>query len=186
MPSRARSRSRADSQGAPRAWTPASESSLHAWWDARYISGVTNNASFTPWTDQSTNAYQIAQGTSSKRPKYMASVSQFNNLPAVRFDGIDDVFTVTGLTLNSSAYTIYIAYRMIGSDTGGCFGMRAAGKADHTNSDLFTTYQVVTQRLFRNGEVSASTNPSTGTAMLVTCLFDGTNATIRTGTTVGI
>lgn len=64
--------------------------------------------------------------------------------------------------------------------------MRAAGKADHTNNGLFTTYQVVTQRLYRNGEVSAATNPATSTATLVTCLFDGTNATIRSGSTVGI
>jgi hypothetical protein len=66
-------------------WTPANlGSQLYAWFNAGAITGVSNGADLSTWSDASGNSRDLT-GVSGKLPSYASS--NLNSLPAVVFDG---------------------------------------------------------------------------------------------------
>lgn len=66
-------------------WTPNNlGSQLYAWFNAGAITGVSNGADLSTWSDASGNSRDLT-GVSGKLPSY--SSSNLNSLPAVVFDG---------------------------------------------------------------------------------------------------
>ena len=57
-------------------------------YDARLISGLSDAAAVSSWTDQSGNGYTASQATAANQPSYRVAV--FGGQPSVRFDGSND------------------------------------------------------------------------------------------------
>jgi hypothetical protein len=80
-----------------------------AWMDATQPSKFTYSSSniISQWTDASGNAYNATQSTVANQPTLAASA--INGKPAVRFDGVNDVFSWNLGTLTN--HTIFIVLR---------------------------------------------------------------------------
>ena len=61
--------------------------------DATKITGLVDTDPVATWEDQSGNSNDASQGTAANRALYRTNI--LNGLPAVRFDGINDYYTVT-------------------------------------------------------------------------------------------
>ena len=59
------------------------------------------------WADASGNNRNFTQSTSSKKPTYIASESDFNNMPVLRFDGGDKLELAFDANLNTNEFTIF-------------------------------------------------------------------------------
>lgn len=75
----------ARSQGAA-AFTPLSLSPV-LWLDASQITGLSDGAAITTWTDASGNGNNITQSTAAAKPTYKTAI--LNGKPVARFDGGD-------------------------------------------------------------------------------------------------
>jgi hypothetical protein len=80
-----------------------------AWMDATQPSKFTYSSSniISQWTDASGNAYNATQSTVANQPTLVASA--INGKPAVRFDGVNDVFSWNLGTLTN--HTIFVVLR---------------------------------------------------------------------------
>lgn len=86
-------------------FTPASVSGLHAWWKADAITGLSDNATISSWSDSSGNSRTL---TASGNPTYQTN--ELNSLPAVRLDGSGDYLANAGFSL-SQASTWFVVTR---------------------------------------------------------------------------
>lgn len=66
--------------------------------DAGMVAGLSSGDPVVTWTDQSTAAASISQGTASKRPTWVTNVLGGNAV--VRFDGTDDFLTGSPVSIN--------------------------------------------------------------------------------------
>lgn len=64
------------------------------WVDAAQLTGFSNGAPVSTFTDNSGNGYDFVQGSSTRRPVYLSSSSTANNKPAIVFDGVNDFMGV--------------------------------------------------------------------------------------------
>lgn len=74
-----------------------------------------NNDGVKTWTDKSGSGNTLTQGTSSKRPTFQTNVQ--NGLPAVYFDGIDDVMWKTspsGVLVSRQTYLYVVKFNSSG------------------------------------------------------------------------
>ena len=91
--------------------------------------GVYSDAGTTPavdtdtvrqWNDQSGNGRNVSQGTSAKRPTYVAAGK--NGLPVLRFDGVDDLVSGASPTIPAASSLFLVASR----DSSSVFFLSAA------------------------------------------------------------
>lgn len=75
-------------------FTPKSLPGLLAWYDASQIAAA-DNTPLAAWDDLSGNGFTMSQATAADQPTYYSSTAgkTVNGLPAVWFDGVDDVMT---------------------------------------------------------------------------------------------
>jgi hypothetical protein len=97
------------------------------WWDASDAStlkqasnGTTDVASDGDpvgyWADKSTSGFNVIQATSGLRPAYKPA--GLNNLPAVLFDGSDDVLRVTPANpVGTSGVTVFAVFQVVAAGT---------------------------------------------------------------------
>jgi hypothetical protein len=96
-------------------------------YDARLISGLSDAAAVSSWTDQSGNGYTASQAIAANQPSYRAGV--FGGQPSVRFDGSNDhlthaadnafnciIFAVAQIRSAQSGYRGICAFGAGGSD----------------------------------------------------------------------
>jgi len=92
---------------------------LRLWLEAD--AGVTTNASgfVSSWADQTTNGFNVSQSTDSLKPLFVANV--YNQMPALRFDGVNDLLnnTVANVLTSSQARTVFFVAEQDPTDTGG-------------------------------------------------------------------
>ena len=69
---------------------------------------LADGAAVTQWDDVSGNSRHFAQGSASLQPAYVASESDFNNMPAVRHDGSDKLELAFDAALNTNQFTLFI------------------------------------------------------------------------------
>lgn len=81
--------------------TPRQFLGLKLWLDASTISGLVDSDPVTTWTDLSGNGNNATQSTAAAKPTYKTSV--INGRPVVRFDGVDDYLTSTGVVSGFAA-----------------------------------------------------------------------------------
>ena len=70
-----------------------------AWYKADAIVGYVTGADLTTWIDSSGNGYDISQAVAAAKPHYTTGV--VNGLPAVLFDGTNDILSTAVATVNS-------------------------------------------------------------------------------------
>ena len=87
--------------------SPAMVSGMVLWLKADSLDLV-DGAAVTQWDDDSGNARNFTQGSASLQPAYVASESDFNNMPAVRHDGSDKLELAFDSALNSNQFTLFI------------------------------------------------------------------------------
>lgn len=86
---------------------PTSFASLEAWFDASQIAGLTSGQSVSTWTPVAGNASVATNYQSGdKEPVFVTGV--INELPVVRYDGVDDVLRTELSSAFSQPYTIYL------------------------------------------------------------------------------
>ena len=99
-------------------WTPA-QISTAAWYDASDSSTITlSGSNVTQWNDKSGNGRNVSQAVSSSQP----SITTFNGLNALNFDGTNDFLGNTTTSITSGTYNgqfnvFYVATRV--GTTGG-------------------------------------------------------------------
>jgi hypothetical protein len=81
--------------------------------DARFITGATNNSGFSPWVDR-TGFANATQATGGNRPLYIAN--GVNGQPSVRFNTTPLYFTHTSVTVNNAFTSIAVSLRNAAND----------------------------------------------------------------------
>lgn len=76
-------------------------------YDARFISGLANNASVNAWNSR-TGTNNATQATAANQPTY--KINQFNGNPVVEFDGTNDVLTFSKIDA-SAAWALCVVKR---------------------------------------------------------------------------
>jgi hypothetical protein len=75
-------------------FSPSSIANLAGWWKADAGTGAVNDGdTVQTWTDQSAGAHNLVQAAAAARPTYKLEIA--NDLPVLRFDGIDDVISAS-------------------------------------------------------------------------------------------
>lgn len=75
-------------------------SNLAVWWKADAITGLSDAAAVSSWSDSSGNARSLSQGSGTLQPTYR--IGMVNALPAVRFDGSNDYMTNASTGMGST------------------------------------------------------------------------------------
>ena len=96
-------------------WGGIPTSGMVLWLKADEID-LADGAAVTSWKDASGNGHEFVQATSSKQPTFVLSESSFNNMPAVRFDGGDNLGLPFTADLNTNEFTIFVV-PAVSSDT---------------------------------------------------------------------
>ena len=86
------------------------------WVDASHITGLNDGDTVTTWNDLSGQGNHITQATAGYKPIYKTNI--INGKPAVRFDGTDDILSVTSAdATNYTALTVITLTNIIGGGT---------------------------------------------------------------------
>jgi hypothetical protein len=96
-------------------WTAIPTSGMALWLKADNLT-LANGAAVTQWNDLSGNSRNFTQSSSSLQPSYVASDSDFNNMPVINFDGSDKLAYDFDAGLNTNEFTIFIV-TAVSSDT---------------------------------------------------------------------
>jgi hypothetical protein len=83
-------------------------------YDARYISGLSDGAAVSSWSDLSGNGFTATQATTARQPVYKAAV--LGGSASVRFDGAGD--NLTHSITNNATHTSFVVLNRLSSQTG--------------------------------------------------------------------
>ncbi len=163
-------------------------------------STTTDGTGISQWDDQSGNARHLTQGTGGSQPLYKTAIQ--NGLPVVRYDGVDDIMTATGLPATLATNTLFMAlvrrggvkdfisYNTAATNNGWRYG------ANTTTDFAFTlgavaayavgagdwnigTFNILTGAVTNNSTIAAKVNTATASVAI------GTMAGAPTRLTVG-
>lgn len=159
---------------APGGWLPTSEAGLAFWYRADAIVGKSDGDAVSPWSDESGNARDSAQATSTKRPLY--KTGRVNGLPSLLFDGTDDYLTVS-FTFGQPEHLFLVAKRVTWVDDARVvsgFGSNLLGEVySDGGSPQFSVYAGA-------GPIThAGTAWAVGSFELVEILFNGASSSAR-------
>lgn len=154
------------------------------WLRADNITNIPNQGALPTWPDASGRGSNAAQNTTANRPTYISS-SSFNNRPAVRFDGSNDLMTIASTNIlngntgfNYDALTYFAVVRFLNNgNPKGILSKRGANNANSTydfyiQNNLGLVYNVVNN----NGNADADNNDASyfnNTNYIVGFDFDG-------------
>jgi len=83
-------------------------------YDARYISGLSDGAAVSSWSDLSGNGFTATQGTTARQPTYKTAA--IGGSPSVRFDGAGD--NLAHSITNNATHTSFVVLNRLASQTG--------------------------------------------------------------------
>ncbi|MBT3570375.1 MAG: DUF2341 domain-containing protein, partial [Opitutae bacterium] len=153
---------------------------LMLWLDANDSSTITHTASaVSQWKDKSGNNVHAAQSTASKKP--MLSSGTQNGLSTILFDGVDDYFSASSLSISQS-YTIFaVAKTTGGSGRDYIFD----GITNNGNRSLIALNSNGKVQLWASSWANSNLNTPSGFFTL-SALFDSASSQLSlNGTTVG-
>lgn len=128
--------------------------------------GGTDNGFVTTWYDQSGNANNAVQATTTSQPKVVSAGALV--VGGLDFDNSNDFFNIT-VTL-AQPFSIFTAYKALSNTspvTGKLAGSGAGGVITRLSSGAYT--------MFAGTVLSAGTHPST--EVLASCIFNGATST---------
>lgn len=158
--------SRAAITGSGGVVSPDDVSGLTHWYDASEIT-ASDGDSIGTWADQEGSA-DLTQSTSSKQPTYQTSVQNGNAI--VRFDGTDDLLTVSFSALSQANHVFIVCDH--DSDSSNSFD------SDDSNNRHALGADGSSQWLLFAGSTITDNSYATGFELL-TGLFNGANSTLR-------
>ncbi len=144
-----------------------------------------DNSPITEWRDinpQSTGKSYATPPATNNRPRFIEK--GFDGvIPAVRFDGVDDFLSITGLNILSREVAVFVVAkrRAISSGTTTLSLFSASADKDWDNSRSFVAFQEgdgTTLQTFSTQVKSTATHPGNDIAYIVETIFDGTNNTL--------
>ncbi len=91
--------------------------------------GITN-ASVDRWRDQTTNHFDIIQATAAYQPQWVTNA--VNGLPAVRFDGVNDVMTSSSLLTGVTNAEAFIVLKAASATPSSSQGLWRVGRDTYT------------------------------------------------------
>lgn len=91
--------------------------------------GITN-ASVDRWRDQTTNHFDIIQATAAYQPQWVTNA--VNGLPAVRFDGVNDVMTSSNLLTGVTNAEAFIVLKAASATPSSSQGLWRVGRDTYT------------------------------------------------------
>ncbi len=100
-------------------------------YDARYISGLSDGAAVSSWSDLSGNGFTATQGTTARQPSYKTAA--IGGSPSVRFDGAGD--NLAHSITNNSTHTSFVVLNRLSAQTGDR-GIASVGLAGSGNMVL--------------------------------------------------
>ena len=114
-----------------------------------FITGATNGF-VTTWYDQSGNSNNLTQSTATNQPQIVSGgtilTQGTQNKPVLKFDGSNDFFVKTGLTLNNTIFSSFIVGgELVEVSSSGLFGLTPPTGLD---------YQSLSAVTFENGSAS--------------------------------
>lgn len=100
-------------------FSPAQLPGLVGWWDAAQIGGLADASALATWPDLSGAGNDMLQATAGSRPAYhTAGGNIINGLPAVRFDGVDNVMlTAAPLDTGTDDFAMFVVYKRVSGET---------------------------------------------------------------------
>jgi hypothetical protein len=180
---------------------PTSIAGLQTWLKADAIGGLADGDPVTTWEDSHTSNNDATQSTAAAKPTYQTG--EQNGLAVVRFDGTDDVMTVSGITNNDAARTIFVVAKQAANTANkilwslattdamvynnGAGAWRYADTPQVNFGGTTTNWSVVCVRY--NSAASADAFIDTGTATNFDpndAFQSGTGQTLKLGSTSGI
>lgn len=153
--------------------------SLLAWWDAAYGVTVTGSG-VSSWVDRK-SGYDMAQSTDSARPAY--SVTGFNGVPGLTFDGTDDRLTLASQPFPSGANPSEVFIVFQNDETSGSTTSRTLfgyGTSGSTGRSLGRITNNVFRTTVGNGSsnLSASSTVTISSRHLVHAVYGAAASTI--------
>lgn len=144
---------------------PSAVTGLVAWYKADALTGLTDGAPVSSWTDSSGTGRHITQATGAAQPTYIAN--GVNYLPVVRFDGVDDYLRYSGSSpIGIPSRTVFVVMKWIDPTMdwspilGNTNGNTAYfGDVDSSNRIVHQTWswsQIVNGLVYNNGAAMAS------------------------------
>ena len=115
-------------------------------------SEASNEATISVWYNLAANNKDAIQNTVGSRPIY--STKAIGLLPAIKFDGVDDVLTFNGSDLIGSNYTIFVVEKRSSNKSNNYF---IGGTSTATNSNLYLGYKTnasIAHNQYGNGYTS--------------------------------
>jgi hypothetical protein len=131
--------------------------------------GVTKNGSnlVSDWADQSGNAHNLSEATN--KPLWQAS--QVNGIPAILFDGVNDVLASAALSL-PQPYTIFLLYKEVVHSGLGKWVLTTNGPG------IFMVNGAPETIIAVPGTIGAQVVPGTANFVLLTAVANGTSSTL--------
>ena len=102
-----------------------------------------NNGFVTTWYDQSGNARDLIQPTAASQPQLVSGgtilTQGTQNKPVLKFDGSNDFFLRTGLSLNNAIFSSFIVGgELVQNDSSGLFGLTPPTGLDYQSLSAVT------------------------------------------------
>ncbi len=144
------------------------QDSLRMWY--RADSGVISVAGkVNTWQDLSGHGSDLLQFTSDNQASYIDSLQSLNNLPVVRFDGVDDYFKTAPFASNLfSPLTVYLVWANPSKD----FYILFDGIDEAYRIVMYDNYHQIT--IYENAALSYSQNPPF--TIISTAIFNQANS----------
>ncbi len=109
------------------AFSPTSVPGLKLWVRVESLSGLTEGAAVATWADESGHGRDLVQAVAASRPTYRTSV---DGVPAVQFDGANDVLASASAVLNTNQHTLFLVARPVGTTSCDAVGSGGVGNGD--------------------------------------------------------
>jgi len=108
---------------------PSNYANLYAWWKADAIVGLTDGQQVASWVDSSASGNNATQSSSSLKPIYKTGI--YNGQPCVRFDGSDDILTISSISATAWNQPWTLAVICRASTSSGTFSMLEGTGGDY-------------------------------------------------------
>lgn len=133
-------------------WTPADLPNLILWLDSTV--GISIDVGVELWQDQSGQDNHMVQNVDANQPTYNASDANFNNLPSIESDGLNDWMDFTSQIDLAAGFSICGVIDIDGYWFGNDFS--TARYCDHqTGSDVIRTSTAITGFNYNNDPVGS-------------------------------
>lgn len=148
---------------------PSDISGIEGWYDANALTGFSDDdpvgGSGSEWTDQTSNGYDLTQGTATRQPLYKTNIQ--NGKPGILFDGVNDWINTTSINLTQPTSIFIVCNPDTGSDN--IFDSNTNG-ARNTLVESGGNYL-----MFAGSGAGTGTSYSTSAQVLM-CVFDGSSS----------